>query len=253
MKMHHLQFTRHTYFSVLARCQLRGFCTGLSSLKPQTQLQTAPKAPQKNYKFSKWEIYEITESELNTRKLKGSHYVLIFGNTAAAMGFFNFNYPMSSMLFCWFAASNIVRLRSIIKLAKKVIHRVALCPNLQEIEFYYGFTREECFTAKIAAIEPISNPNNVLGAAKLLYQDFEKKDFGQEENSELEESENDQNEAIYYFNVTDVKGKRWENMIVSFKPSLFRIENMDLVEDVFTLATGEVTRYYHVEDIKDEN
>lgn len=157
------------------------------------------------------------------------------------------------MLFCWFAASNIVRLRSIIKLAKKVIHRVALCPNLQEIEFYYGFTREECFTAKIAAIEPISNPNNVLGAAKLLYQDFEKKDFGQEENSELEESENDQKEAIYYFNVTDVKGKRWENMIVSFKPTLFRIENMDLVEDVFTLATGEVTRYHYVEDFIDEN
>jgi hypothetical protein len=172
------------------------------------------------------------------------------------MGFFNFNYPMSSMLFCWFAASNIVRLRSIIKLAKKVIHRVALCPNLQEIEFFYGFTREECFTAKIAAIEPISSPNNVLGKAKLLYEIFEKKEnhFGEAENPEIEENEeNEENEAIYYFNVTDVKGKRWENMIVSFKPSLFRIENIGLVEDVFTLATGEVTRYEKVEEIEDEN
>lgn len=53
-------------------------------------------------------------------------------------------------------------------------------------------------------------------------------------------------EILYFFNVTDVGGARYENMILTFNPRLFKVENMDLIEDVFSLATGEVHKYQFV-------
>lgn len=212
--------------------------------KPETSnILNLKKHSTKNYELSSQIIYDIDEKELNQRKIKIYQWLSIAANMTVGTVFFEQGYHPIALLFVWFSASSIERLRAIIKLSKKIIHRITIKENLHEIEFFYGYSKNEYFVARIADIQPISLSKKTFKKARILYDDYSIS-LEQQEGEQSNQIEED-NEIIYYFNIVDSKGRYHDNMILTFKPELFYISNMYLLEDIFTQATGEVLKYQY--------
>ena len=217
--------------------------TIVNQKQEDSEILDLKKESTKNYEFSSYVVYNIEEQEFNQRKIKAYQWQSIAANMTAGTIFFEQGYHPVAMIFVWFTASSIERLRAIIKLGKKIIHRIEVKENLREIQIFYGYSKKEYFIAQIADIQPISIANKTLSNARTLYRDY---------SLEPESSKNIQgdedNEIIYFFNIVDEKGNIYDNMILTFKPELFNISNMNLLEDILTQATGEVMKYQYKEN-----